>query len=187
MDKTVKDYSGSIKLGAKVSVLTLIAAAATGCASNGLSGGYGDKTAAELAVQEPVNRLEAISLEIRDEVRLLAKIRQETREANMTERERQNRMLQKMEIPAGFETRIDTLQVTDDLEDVIKLIALQAGYEEPVFTGNRPRHELPITLNLKNTQLYDAVMEIGVQTDDAVMINIYPNNKRIVVEYKDRI
>lgn len=178
-----KKLSNSIKIAG----VAMLAAVATGCASTSTSTSSSTIISPELAIQDPINRLEVISLEIRDEVRMLAKVRQETREANMTERERQNRMLQKMEVPLGFETRIDTLVLTDELENVIQLIALHAGYQDVTFLGPKPRHALPISLNMKNQQLYDAVMEIGVQTDDSVMINIYPNNKKIVVEYKDRI
>ena len=173
--------------------IPMMALMVTGCASNTSKihdpGVIPDKKTPEYVIQKPKDQLEKLSIEIRDEVRLLAKIRQERREAEMTEHEKSVRAMQSARIPDGFEKVIDRLHVTDDLEKVISLISIQAGYGQPTILNPRARHDYPITIDIKNQTIYDALMDVGAQTDDFVQINVisHEDKKGIVVEYKERI
>lgn len=175
----------------KIALTGLVGIMATGCTTTSTTQTTVIKEdTVDKTLIEPKHELNRIAVEIRDELRKLAKIRNAKMAAEMTPEQQRAATYQSSQIPAGFEQLVSIGPITDDLYNIMQLVELQSGYTVK-FVKPELRHDYPITLEMTEQPLFDALMEIGAQTDDHVAINVYPSadpaKRLIVVEYKDRI
>lgn len=126
--------------------------------------------------------LEEVAGEARLELRILAQMKQATAMKTMTDADHKQFAINALEVPPGFEKRVD-LDIVDHAEVVAEAVAAYAGYRFDVI-GDNDGHEIPVTIQLSNDPLNDALKELGAQTGDMAEIHIVPN--KMIFEYKSR-
>lgn len=141
----------------------------------------------EVVVAEPsvnaMNELKAISIEARDEMRLIAKAQQSMKSATLTKEQHMQEFFQATYIPPGFETLVDFSYV-GQLGKAAEAVSLIAGYKLLEPNGVKPNDDMWVNINLKNRPLYEAIKEIGMQSGDKVEFRIQPSAKLIRMIYK---
>lgn len=154
----------------------------SGCAS---SGPVAKASVASSNLQESMERVE---VEIVDELRLLAKLRDEERQSRMTEEEKKQRILQADDerVPAPFKARASMNIPPKDAHEVCTLLADSVEYESTV-EGPIPRRPIWVRINIRDEPIYSAVMELGRQTGSAFTMEIYPLTKLVRCVYNREI
>lgn len=135
-------------------------------------------------VQDPLMAIKRISIEARDELRLLAKAQQALAQKSMTKEQHKQKSFQAMHIPEGFD-KLVTLKYTAPVEAVVKLVAEAAGYDFRPH-GKRPNISMFVSLDLNNQPLNDALKELGMQTGDVAMVEVYEEGKILVLNYNSK-
>ncbi|GBO88696.1 DotD/TraH family lipoprotein [Marinobacter salsuginis] len=158
-------------------VLTL-----TGCASNEP---VAQASVASSNLQESMDRVE---VEIVDELRLLAKLRDEERKKRLTEEEKQQRILQAQDerVPPEFKQHASMSVPPKDAHEVCTLLADAVEYESTV-EGPIPRRPIWVRINIRDEPLYSAVMDLGRQTGSAFTMEIYPLSKLVRCVYNREV
>lgn len=128
--------------------------------------------------------LEQISIEARNELRLLAQMKQSDVTKSMSEADLAQRAVQALIVPPGFERRVD-LDVEGMAESVAEAVALMAGYTFEVV-GDSDGHQVPVDIYLKNKPLNEALKELGAQTGDLALIEIDQNSSKLIFNYTSR-
>jgi hypothetical protein len=67
-------------------------------------------------------------------------------------------------------------------EEVSRLVAEAAGYEFRSY-GQKPVISMYVNLTLNDQPLNDALKEIGMQTGESAMLEVYEEGKIIVLNY----
>lgn len=141
----------------------------------------------EVVVAEPsvnaIKELKSISIEARDEMRLLAKAQQSITNKLITEDQHKQAFFQATYTPPGFETIVD-FSYAGKLESAAEAIAVIAGYKLLGPTGLKPNDDLWVNISLKQETLYEAIKEIGLQSGDKVTFDIQSSAKLIRMIYK---
>lgn len=161
------------------SAVALTATVLSGCASNQF-----DRPQSTEFEDGALLELRNAAIEARDELRLLAKTRDSIAQESMTDNQRRQRFEQAVNIPAGFEKNV-TIRFTGEAHKATEMIGKMAGYERVVIQGRKPRTPLIVSLDMKNRPLNDALRELGLQTGDGAMIEIYPSEQWIKFTYTD--
>ncbi|MNS46834.1 hypothetical protein D3C72_793460 [compost metagenome] len=125
-----------------------------------------------------------MSVEARDELRLLAKAQEAKAQAGMSRAQHEQRFYQATSVPTGFDRRLD-FQYTGPASKAAEAVAMMAGYKFKVF-GNPIAQEPWVRINLKNQPLNDALKEVGMQTGDAITVELYPAAKLMRYVYKNQ-
>lgn len=156
--------------------------AVSGCASNEP---VAPASVASSNLQESMERVE---VEIVDELRLLAKLRDEDRKRKMTEEEKQQRIqqAQKERVPPEFQQRASMNVPPKDAHEVCTLLAEAVEYESSV-EGPIPRRPIWVRINIRDEPIYSAVMDLGRQTGSAFTMEIYPLSKLVRCVYNREI
>ncbi|WP_138437903.1 hypothetical protein [Marinobacter shengliensis] len=154
----------------------------SGCAS---SGPTAKASVASSNLQESMERVE---VEIVDELRLLAKLRDEERLAQMTEEEKRQRILQADDdrVPAPFKVHASMNIPPKDAHEVCTLLADTVEYESTV-EGPIPRRPIWVRINIRDEPIYSAVMELGRMTGSAFTMEIYPLTKLVRCVYNREV
>lgn len=164
--------------------LILIGAVAglSGCSSNQ------PVAQANIASSNLQESMERVEVEIVDELRLLAKLRDEERQNRMTEEEKQQRILQAQDerIPPEFKQHASMNVPPKDAHEVCTLIAESVEYESTV-EGPIPRRPIWVRVNIRDEPIYSAVMDLGRQTGSAFTMEIYPLSKLVRCVYNREI
>ncbi len=130
-----------------------------------------------------LSEIKAISIEARDELRLLAKYQEALALESLTEEQHKQKFYQAVYIPQGFDTTVD-LKVTDKALKVAQAIATMAGYDLEV--DGKPLVKEPfVSIDIENRPLNDALKELGVQTGDLITLEIYPAANLIIFKYNN--
>lgn len=173
-----------IKNNFKAISLILLSAVLGGCASSN-SVKLVEPEVPDRAIEESLSHLET---EILDELRLLAKIRDEKRLASLTEEQKNQRILQanKAKWPDEFLTKVSMSIPPNEAGNICAIIADSAGYDH-VFEGVKPRKPIWVKLNLRNEPLSSAVLELGRQTGSAFDLEVYGRSKLVRCVYNREI
>ncbi len=165
----------------KCSVLAGLLVALAGCASNETV----PVSVTSINLQESMERVE---VEIVDELRLLAKLRDEDRLARMTAEEKQQRIIQADDerVPPEFKVRASMNIPPKDAHEVCTLISESVNYESTV-EGPIPRRPIWVRVNIRDEPIYSAVMELGRQTGSAFTMEIYPLTKLVRCVYNREV
>jgi hypothetical protein len=155
-----------------------------------LSGCSSNKPVAQanIASSNLQESMERVEVEIVDELRLLAKLRDEERKNRMTEEEKQQRILQAQDerIPPEFKQHASMSVPPKDAHEVCTLIAESVEYESTV-EGPIPRRPIWVRVNIRDEPIYSAVMDLGRQTGSAFTMEIYPLSKLVRCVYNREI
>lgn len=162
-------------------VVTVLLSGLSGCASF-MSEDEPDKkivtnTPQKLAIEE----IRDISIEARDELRLLAKYQQALASQSLTEEQHRQKFYQSVYIPEGFENEVD-LNIQDRAGRVAKAIATIAGYDFDIV-GTPLVTDPMVSINIQNQPLNEALKELGMQTGGVIDIEVYPAAKLMVFKY----
>ena len=154
----------------------------SGCASNGPA------AKASIASSHLQQSMDGVEVEIVDELRLLAKLRDEERNKKLTEEEKKQRILQANDkrVPAEFKQRASMNIPPKDAHEVCTLISDAVGYESTV-EGPIPRRPIWVRINIRDEPIYSAVMELGRQTGSAFTMEIYPLTKLVRCVYNREV
>ncbi|MNI59444.1 hypothetical protein D3C73_1146070 [compost metagenome] len=102
----------------------------------------------------------------------------------MSRAQHEQRFYQATSVPTGFDRRLD-FQYTGPASKAAEAVAMMAGYKFKVF-GNPIAQEPWVRINLKNQPLNDALKEVGMQTGDAITVELYPAAKLMRYVYKNQ-
>lgn len=150
----------------------------------------GCSTTQELVTPETGNYSEAleelvnISVEARDELRILAKSREAVAQESMTKEQHEQRYLQATYVPDGFKKHV-SFKFTGPSSEAAEAIAKMAGYKfkrygKPLAVGQEPW----VNIQLKDQPLNDGLKELGLQTGDSVRIEVHPPANLMRYVYK---
>lgn len=150
----------------------------TGCASKIDQ----SRSVASVNQTNPLDDLRNISIEARDELRLLAKTTQAINDKKLSSEQRKQRLLKATVVQPGFEQLV-TFNYWGEAEEAFNAIALIAGYEAIVIDGIRPISPVMVRFNLANQPLHEALLELGAQTGDLINIDLFPSAKVMQFTY----
>lgn len=128
--------------------------------------------------------LRNVSVEARDELRLLAKAQEAKAQAGMTRAQHEQRFYQAVAVPTGFDRRLD-FKYTGPASKAAEAVAMMAGYKFKTY-GNPIAQEPWVRIDLKNQPLNDALKEVGMQTGDAILVEVHPAAKLMRFVYKNQ-
>lgn len=118
-----------------------------------------------------LDELKAVSIEARDELRVLAKTREAKAQKGMSKEQHEQRFFQATHVPAGFGDRVD-FSYSGPASETAKAVAAVAGYTVK-FYGNPLPNEPWVRIVLKDQPLNEALKELGMQTGDVIRIEIH--------------
>lgn len=133
---------------------------------------------------EAMEELSKTSVESRDALRILAKIRDSVAQKGMTKEDRKNSFEQAVNVPKGFD-KVATISYTGDLVGAVKLLAISSGYPKVEEIGKRPRSKIIVSIEQRNVPLVNALRETGMQAGNKADIEVYPTGNLIRIKYKD--
>lgn len=128
--------------------------------------------------------LKEISIEARDELRLLAKAKEAMAQSSMTPEQHQQRSYQAITVPQGFEKRVQ-FKFYGKASEAAKAIGTVAGYTVKL-EGKPIPNEPVVSLRIMNAPLNDALRDLAMQTGDAIRIEIHQPAKLMRFIYKNQ-
>ncbi len=167
-----------MKLSLKISLMAL-AIGMSGCASQ-----YTARTSSVMVTPpaHPINELRSIAVEARDELRMLAKIVDAKNAPKLSPEQHAQKEFQATYVPPGFE-RYAKFSYTGGATKAANALSQIAGYKFKTL-GHPLPNEPWVTINIDNLPLNEALKELGVQTGSAMVVEIHPASRLMVVVYK---
>ncbi len=159
-----------------VSAMAALFTALSGCANAPAKGVAGFSEPDEKALSE----LMAVAVEARDEMRILAKTNEAVAQKTMTKEQREQRYFQATHVPEGFD-QIGSFKYIGKASKAAEALALMAGYEFAV-DGEPMAVEPWVHINTRRQPLNEALKEIGLQTGDAILIEVHPEVLRFIYQ-----
>lgn len=171
----------------KVLAISVLTAISSGCASKG---SISSDLSPERFNDDAIVEMKNAAIEARDELRLLAKVRDGVAQKIMTQPQRVQRFEQATSVPKGFERIVTIPPFTGTIDKALILVSKLAGYSYGTPEGLPPRTPMMVTLGdvknpFRNKPLNEALKELGMQTGDGALIKVLPKDKRIVLQYTD--
>ncbi|MFK4132038.1 DotD/TraH family lipoprotein [Pseudomonas luteola] len=176
-----KGFNMNLTTGIHALVMASALFALSGCA--GQMPGAGN----EVVIVPPVSvgdELKEISIEARDELRLLAKAKEAMAQRSMTPDQQRQATYQALTVPKGFEKRVQ-FKYYGRASEAAKAIGAVAGYTVKI-EGKPIPNEPFVSIKTMNAPLNDALRELGMQTGDAVRIEIHQSAKLMRFVYKNQ-
>lgn len=125
-----------------------------------------------------------ISVEARDELRVLAKAREAVAQESMTKEQHEQRFVQATYVPEGFKKHV-SFKFTGPSSEAAEAVAKMAGYKFKVYGKPLAVQQEPwVNIQLKNQPLNDGLKELGLQTGDSVRIEVHPPAELMRYIYK---
>lgn len=147
-----------------------------------LSGCASKKAVKPVSIDGPdVNSLKelmSVSIEARDEMRILAKTQEAIAQKSMTKEQHAQRYFNAVTVPAGFE-KLATFNYVGKASKAAQALAMAANLKF-VIDGKPTPNEPFVHINIKNEPLNEALKELGVQTGDSIRIELYANVLRFI-------
>ncbi len=127
---------------------------------------------------DPLEVLPELAVEIRDELRILAKSRDMQARAQLTPAQAKSYQDELFARLPGFEQRI-TIDTTSRPEDVAKLIATAAGYD---FVPPKTQPPVPfvVTMKLVDVTLYEALRALNAKIGKAARLVVHTQPRRVI-------
>lgn len=132
---------------------------------------------------DSLKELKSISIEARNELRLLAKAQQAKNEKILTDDQKKQSFFQATYIPPGFEKVVD-FHYIGEVDKAVQALSMIADYKLISPDGGKPSTPIWVNISLENQSLNEALKEIGVQAGDKVRVEIHPSAKLIRLIYK---
>jgi len=133
---------------------------------------------------QAILELKKISIEARDELRILAKNKEALHSKSLSKEQNQQKLFQAVYIPEGFEKIVD-FSVTDPARKVVEAIAIASGYTLKVF-GDEPEVDPWIKIHIVQQPLNEALKEAGMQMGSIATLEVFPSSKLMRLVYKNR-
>ena len=125
----------------------------------------------KLPNSEALDELVNISIESRDELRLLAKSQESIAQKSMTKEQHEQRFLQATQVPEGFEIKGD-FKYAGPAVKAARAVATVAGYK--FIVDGKPNADEPwVYIDIKKEPLNEALKELGLQTGEKVRIELH--------------
>lgn len=122
--------------------------------------------------------LMSVSVEARDEMRILAKTQEAIAQKSMTKEQHAQRFFNAVTVPAGFDKKV-TFNYVGKSSQAAQAVAMAAGYKF-VIDGKPIANEPVVHISIKNEPLNEALKELGIQTGDSIRIEVYSNVLRFI-------
>lgn len=177
----ITGFNMKLLMGVQGIALTCAVLAMSGCAGNMPGNGGEVVIVPQVSVGE---ELKDISIEARDELRLLAKAKEAMSQKSMTPDQHRQAAYQAITVPQGFEKRVQ-FKYYGRASEAAKAIGAVAGYTVKI-EGNPVPNEPFVSIRTMNAPLNDALRELGMQTGEAVRIEIHQSAKLMRFVYKNQ-
>jgi hypothetical protein len=167
----------------KAALPIALVATISGCAGTSTL----DPVPKKLSISESMalQELKKISIEARDELRILAKTREALAVESMTDAQHKQAFYQATTIPDGFEKRVDLSLRGVTATEATHAIAAAAGYVVDVVNTRPMSNEPLVNIQTHSEPLNEALKDLGMQTGDAVRIEVHPASRLIRIVYKE--
>lgn len=136
----------------------------------------------EPAESSALDELVLLSVEARQELRLLAKAQEALSQEAMTSRQHEERFIQATHIPEGFD-RLADFDLVLPAREAAKAIATAAGYEI-AFYGSPTVNEPFVRIHQRQKPLAEALRELGLQTGSSILVEVHPAAKLMRFVYQ---
>jgi hypothetical protein len=160
----------------------LAAVALSGCATSYDPPPITASASSEKIEHRAWEELRRVSIEARDELRLLAKAQQAQAAKSMTREQHEQKFFQSTYVPQGFEQIVQFRHI-GPADQAAAAIAEIAGYEFQTF-GPEQANPPIVNIDIEKRPLIDALHELGMQTGDRVRIEVLEGAKLIRLIYK---
>lgn len=130
-----------------------------------------------------LDELKNISIEARDEIRLLAKSQEAIAQKAMTKEQHEERFFEAVHVPKGFE-KITDFKYFGLPSKAAEAIALWAGYEFSTC-GSSLGYENSVSIDIEKQPLNDALKELGAQTGDTIRVEVHEAESKMRFVYKN--
>lgn len=131
-----------------------------------------------------LDNLVTVSIEARDELRLLAKAKEAQMAETLTAEQQAQKQHQALTVPEGFHRRAD-FAFTGHPEKAAEALATMAGYTLKI--QGRPNPHVPyVRIMEHDVPLNEALKELGIQTGDTVRLELYPAARLMLFIYKSQ-
>ncbi|MEZ9709232.1 DotD/TraH family lipoprotein [Vibrio breoganii] len=152
----------------------------TGCSSSNNP----SEVSINVSGSEALQSLVDISIEARDELRLLAKTQEALAAEQLDEEQRRQKEYQALATLEGFTDRTD-FKFNGLSSKATEAIAMMGGYKfkkygRPLGTFTEPW----VSIDIKDEPLSEALRELGAQTGRSVLIEVHENAKLIRYVYQ---
>ena len=129
-----------------------------------------------------LQEVKSISVEARDELRLLAKAHESQAQRSMTREQHEQRFFQAVHIPAGFEKQV-SFSYSGEARKAAQAMAAIAGYTFQTEGQPLPRDPY-VRIFIKDQPLNEALKELGMQTGDMIRVEVHEASKLMLFKYK---
>jgi predicted RNA-binding protein with TRAM domain len=177
----ITGFNMKVLVGVQGIAIACAALAMTGCAGNMPGNGGEVVIVPQVSVGE---ELKDISIEARDELRLLAKAKEAMAQKSMTPDQQRQEAYQSVTVPQGFEKRVQ-FKYYGRASEAAKAIGAVAGYTVKI-EGKAVPNEPFVSIRTMNAPLNDALRELGMQTGEGVRIEIHQSEKLMRFVYKNQ-
>lgn len=147
-----------------------------------LSGCASKRVAKPVSIDGPdvnsLRELMSVSIEARDEMRILAKTQEAIAQKSMTKEQHAQRYFNAVTVPAGFEKKA-TFNYVGKASKAAQALAMAANVKF-VVDGQPMPNEPFVHINIKDEPLNEALKELGIQTGDTIRIELYSNVLRFI-------
>lgn len=173
--------------GKRIISISIAVIIASGCSSKG---NISSDLTPERFNDDAIVEMKNAAVEARDELRLLAKVRDGEAQKVMTQPQRVQRFEQATSVPKGFERLVTIPPFTGTIDRALVLVSKLSGYSYGAPEGLPPRTPMMVTIGdvkrpFRNKPLNEVLKELGMQTGDGALIKVLPKDKRIVLQYTD--
>ncbi|WP_137297150.1 DotD/TraH family lipoprotein [Psychromonas sp. SP041] len=123
-----------------------------------------------------LDELVTISIEARDELRLLAKSQESIAQKVLTKEQHEERFINATNVPKGF-SKVGDFQYAGPAVKATRAIAAAAGYK---FISDSKKNAVEpwVYIDIKGQPLNEALIELGLQTGEKVIIELHSNIMR---------
>lgn len=132
---------------------------------------------------DSLKELKRVSIEARNELRLLAKAQQSRTEKTATPEQHRQAFFQATYTPPGFEKEVD-FHYVGEVEKAVEAISMVSGYRLLDPDGRKPSDNIWVNISFENKPLNEALKEVGMQTGDKIRLEIHPSAKIMRLIYK---
>ena len=127
--------------------------------------------------------LKKMSVETRQQIRLLAKMQEAEAMRSMTPEQHAQETVQSMTVPRGFETRQDFYSNGSYAVDAARALAVLTGYKFRILNSDQGQ-KIPVNISVKDAPLDEALRELGAETGQLAKIHVDEAANLITFEYK---
>lgn len=166
----------SIAIAGMVSILT------SGCAT---TSNVEEPIVIHKSEVNALHELKQISIEARNELRLLAKAQESISMESMTKEQHAQKSFQALHVPRGFDAVVKDFRFVGPANKAAEAISKIAGYKIK-FQGKPLPHEPWVNINIENQPLNEALVQIGMATGDSIVVEVHSQANVMLYVYRNQ-